>query len=107
MNPRVQQWRMGRMGRRAAAVLLLLSWLPASAEADPRWWQHDRALTGGPGAKSRPDVAFVAGNVGEGLFVVWQEATAPAASHVALVASFDGGCTWCGPVRWTDGVVRD
>ena len=34
-------------------------------------------------------------------FVTWEQETAAGDADVYVSASFDGGCTWCGPVLWS------
>jgi len=78
--------------------------LSANAAADPRWWTHDRPITSSPAPKSAPDVAVVVpvSVVTPTIHIVtWAQASALGDYDVYVAASFDGGCSFCGPVRWT------
>jgi hypothetical protein len=90
------------MQRHLILVLFALV-LAVSAAADPRWWQHDRALTSGASAKYAPDVSYVPrmGPGNGGLFVTYEvEDPATMDRDLWLLASLDGGCNWCDAVPW-------
>lgn len=87
-------------------LFLLLTVITRPALSDPRWWTHDRAITSGMDAKTNPDVHIVAGQATAGvapILVTWEEASNLGITDIYVDASFDGGCTWCGPVLWAGG----
>ena len=97
---------------RTLALSILILAGAITTTADPRWWQHDRAITLGGPAQTNPDIALADGQGGVGgfgYFVVWEEPSLPPGStqDIWLTASFDGGCSWCTPRLWAAGALDE
>jgi len=92
--------------KRTVLFSVLLALVAGIAQADPRWWTHDRLITAGAAGKHRPDVAIIGGQGTSGggpIVVVWEEESATGAGlDIHMDASFDNGCSWCGPIIWAD-----
>ncbi|MFC2173364.1 hypothetical protein ACFLU6_12130 [Acidobacteriota bacterium] len=61
------------------------------------------AAAAGTSPKTRPDIALPSHPDIATEFVVWEQETALGDTDIYLLASFDGGCTWCGPLLWATG----
>jgi len=86
------------LSSRLAVTVALLA-LAVGADADPRFWKHDRALTASSEDKSHPDIAFarVESAVGGPVYVavVWEQE-----GDLWMRFSPDFGCSWCDARVW-------
>jgi uncharacterized repeat protein (TIGR01451 family) len=78
--------------------------------AGPRWWWNDVPVAETPQDSMYPDIALPVG-IGapvRAIFVVWQEIPAGETDNeIYLAASFDEGCSFCGPIRITNNDYDD
>ena len=96
----------------ALAALLAGALALPNAQADPRWWWSDQRLTSSPGDSITPHVAGASleGAIiqGGGGFITYAEVDlAEGDLEIWALASFDGGCSFCPPIRLTDNAVDD
>ncbi|MFC2172552.1 hypothetical protein ACFLU6_07975, partial [Acidobacteriota bacterium] len=86
-------------------VLALVSFVCTCLQADPRWWWDDAPLSSVVPSEEIADVDIdvvyaYAGNALGAFFVAWiVPPQGPAQGSLWLTASFNGGCSFCEPVR--------
>lgn len=106
---------MTRPARPWLTPLLLVSLVvlvaATTARADPRWWWNDVRVTNNPGDSYVPHVApirYQPGGLANAVFVAWQdESDGGGDTEIWFTATFDGGCSFCPPMRITDNDAPD